>query len=146
MGLLDSIFGGKSSAKPRIPAPELKLKLIRTLLKKRVIEDEAAQLLGYTPAMVDALSVEILMGMPEATLVTIVDAFAQLKIKGLSHIDALNTIERSRTQGVAETVPAGMTLEAYAGYRVSREHGERAISSSAHIFQSVELARTLYRC
>jgi hypothetical protein len=146
VGIFDLLFGRKPPTGPKIPAPELKLKLIRSLVKKRVIEDEAARQLGYTPAMIDSLSVEVLTGIPEATIVTIVDAFAQLKIKGMAQVAVLNAIERSRTGGSAENVPDEMTLEAYVEYRINREHGAEVTLSPKHIFESVELTRTLYRC
>lgn len=146
MGILDAIFGRKKPALAELPSPELKIKLIRAFIKKRTIQDPMAVALGYTPDMADALPIPILMGMPEATLVTIVESYAILKRQGLNDAIALAAIERGRPDGFDGDMPDGMTLEAYTGFRVTKEHTGGAVLSDKHIFECVELTRRLYRC
>ena len=149
MGIFDALFGRKRPSAGAVPNGELKLKLIRSFIKKRTIQDPMASAMGFSPDMVDELPLPMLMGMPEATLVTIVEAFATLKRTGLSDAKAFQQIESSRADSHAGDIPVGMTLEAYCGYRVSREHPEQdgqGEISDKHIFECVELSRTLYRC
>src|SRR5689334_23198210 len=106
MGLFNRLFGSKK--KSRQPTLELKAKLIRSLIKKRVLQDPLAAQSGYTAEMVDTLPEVMLMGLPEATIVAIVDAFAELRAKGLNEGPAIAEIERRRLGG---RLPAGINLD-----------------------------------
>ena len=126
-------------------APD-RLKLVRSFVKKRVIQDPIASLHGYSPEMVDQLPPAVLLGLPEATLVLIVESFAALRKLGASESEALKRIEAHRSAVAPGRMPASASLEQYVAYRLSLEHSGGGPISHEHIADCVLLARTLYRC
>src|SRR5262245_18338454 len=93
MGFFDKLFGrGGADSRP----PPHKMKLIRAFAKKRIIQDPMAALQGFSPEMVDQLPPQVLIGLPEATLVIIVESFAALKKRGASDMQAIGAIEQHR--------------------------------------------------
>lgn len=61
-----------------------KEQLIRRLLKARVACDPSARARGHGPEFADSVNSLVLMGLPEATIVTCVESWAQLKAQGLT--------------------------------------------------------------
>ena len=123
-----------------------KLKLVRSFVKKRVIQDPLAAVHGYSPQMVNQLPQAVLSGLPEATLVSIVESFATLKQQGVSDTEALRRIEAHRSAVASGRMPASPSLERYIAYRLSLEHLDGGAISNEHVAECVLLARTLYRC
>lgn len=60
-----------------------KVNLIRTLLRQRIAADPTAKAMGQTPALADEIPPEMLLGLPEATIVTCVESWAQLRRQGI---------------------------------------------------------------
>lgn len=146
MGFFDAIFGkGKSSSASPKPMPD-KIKWIRAFAKKRVIQDPIAIDQGFSPAMIEQLADETLIGLPEGTLVTIVETFATLKSQGISDKEALERIESHRSMIGAAAMPDPLSLESYISYRLSLEYADSGPISDQHISECLLMARTLYKC
>ena len=114
-----------------------KIELIRNLAKKRVQNDPIASMLGD----IDSFSETILMGLPEATIVTIVETYWQLKNQGLSDKEILEAIENHRASfGGVGTLPSQLTLSNYIKYRVRLEHSPSAPISDNFIDEAIKEA------
>ena len=96
-----------------------KIAFIKSLVKKRIQNDSVMSMIGN----IDALSDTMLMGLPEATIVTIVETYFQLKKQGRSDTESLNEIESHRASfGDSGILPSELTLSNYIKYRVGLEH------------------------
>ena len=134
MGWLSALFGGGRT----------KESLIRTLVKKRVSSDPSAAVSGVTPDAIDALSAERLMGLPEATVVMISEAWSQGKGRGLPEGQIFQLIEAHRSMAAKGDLPLSLTLESYIEYRVDLEHSDGMPVSVDHIEHCVREARKFF--
>ena len=134
MGLFDRLFARKSS----------KIGLIRNLLKARLQNDAMARTTGVTPALVDQQSDEDMLGTPEATIVTIVESYIQLRQLGFPDSEILTRIENHRSMIGSGTVPSPLTLRNYIRYRVSLEYAHTAPVSDASLDSSIRAARDYF--
>jgi hypothetical protein len=101
-----------------IPLEE-KVQIVRRLVEERM----KRSLLGrFLLPEVSDMSVEEAMGSPEATIVTIVEAYHNLRSIGASATEALTAIEKFRSSLAPGQMPRGCTLEDYVKYRVRLEH------------------------
>lgn len=87
MGILDKLFGSPQSQK---------LRLIRELARHRIKTDPAAPFMGMEPSMVDSLTDEQLMMLPEATIATITETFIALTRQGMNAQAAITRIDDFR--------------------------------------------------
>lgn len=114
-----------------------KIELIKNLAKMRVQNDPIASMLGN----IDSLSETMLMGLPEATIVTIVETYWQLRNQELSDKEILEAIENHRASfGDAGTLPSQLTLSNYIKYRVRLEHSHGAPISDNFIDEAIQEA------
>ena len=118
--VLAIIFIGieKHNAPSRPAAPD-KLEVIRDLVKGRYQDHPT----DFASARINSMSKEVLMKVPEATIVTVVEAYAQLKKEGFAEQDIFQKMEdqKARTADTA-TLPAPLTLSNYVKYRLKLEH------------------------
>ena len=125
-------FGGANSDK---------IELIKNLVIKRVQNDPIASMLGD----IDSLSETMLMGLPEATIVTIVETWAMLKKQGVSEEEILQRIEAHRASfGDYGDLPKPLTLPSYIKYRLDLEHGHGATISEKFIDYAIEAAKQMF--
>jgi len=117
-----------------------KMQLIRKLLKARLSSDPTATLAGVTPDLVDEQSDQDVLGTPEATAVTIVESYIQMRRLGLLESQILARIENHRSMIGAGAMPSALTLRAYIRYRVSLEYANRAPVSDASLDYSIREA------
>ncbi len=115
-----------------------KIKLIRDLAKRRVQNDPVTSMSGDIVSIladIESFSEIELMGLPEATIVTIVETYRQGKNRGLPDKEILETIENYRVSfdGNVGTLSSEMTLSNYIKYRVRSEHYSAPISISIGI-------------
>lgn len=134
MGWLGKLLGGSQT----------KEDLIRGLAKQRLAGDAAAAAFGATPAAIDALPLEMLMGLPEATIVTIVESWSQGRSQKISEDHIFHLIEAHRSMAAEGEMPASPTLDSYVKYRVSLEHADGAPLSAAHIEHCIREAREFF--
>jgi hypothetical protein len=114
-----------------------KMELIRNLAKKRIHNDPNLSM----PENVNSLSEYMLMGLPEATIVTIVETYWQLNNQGLSEKEILETIENHRASfGDVGTLPSQLTLFNYIKYRLRLEHSHGAPISDNFIEEAIKEA------
>jgi hypothetical protein len=114
-----------------------KIELIRNLVKNRIQNDPIASMLGD----IDSLSETELMGLPEATLVTIVETYWQLKNQGLSDEEILEAIERHRASFLdSGKLPSQLTLSNYIKYRIGLEHSHGIPISDDFIEEAIKQA------
>lgn len=141
MGFLASLF--KKNPATKRPT---KIDLIKSLVKKRVHDDPMASFMGFDMSMVDQLPELQLMGLPEGTIVTIVETYATLKRHGASDSEIFERIEAHRRAACLGNMPSNLDLERYIEYRVALEHTDGTPLPEAHVSDSVLLARTYFRC
>lgn len=116
MGVLSSVLG--------LPA---KARLIRSLVVARGMAYSGSTDSGLQHRLilqVEALSMVELMGMPEATVLTIVETLADLTQRGVPVANAIFQIERHRSTTVrGPGVPEPHHPVSFIAYRVLLEHG-----------------------
>jgi hypothetical protein len=103
------------------------IELIRNLAKTRVRNDPVTSVSGDVASIlkgIKSFSEIELMGLPEATIVTIVKTYWQLKTEGLSDKKIFEAIENHRARFDDDTgiLPSQSTLSNYIKYRVRLEH------------------------
>lgn len=136
MGLFSGIFGLSK-----------KLELVRNLTRQRVKLDPLAASSGFTPAMVDELTDAQLMGLPEATIATIVETYADQTRRGATPALALQRIEAFRAPKMGGgRLPDPLNLETYCAYRLAIEHSHGAPISVEIIDIDVTLCRIEFAC
>lgn len=97
--------------------------LIRTLVKKRLTGDALAEAVGATPEAIDELPPEMIMGLPEATIVSIVEAWTQGRSQQIPEEKIFQFIEAHRSMGPQGKLHASPTLSSYVRYRIDLECG-----------------------
>jgi len=118
-----------------------KIELIRNLTKKRVENDPIASMLGD----IDSLPETMLMGLPEATIVTIVETWAILRKQGMGEEEILRRIEDYRASfGDYGDLPKPLTLQNYIKYRLGLEHAHGAPISEEFIDYAIEAAKQTF--
>lgn len=119
--------------------------LIKELAKSRVRNDPIAAI-GFDESMVDSLSGMQLAGLPEGTIVTIVETWALLKKKGIPDEEILQRIENHRSRGCGGgSLPIASTLSSYVKYRVHLENETGAQIADEFIEEAVEISKDKYR-
>lgn len=135
MGLLSKLFNrgvDKSS-------------LIRNLVRLRVRNDPMAAAMGFGEEMADSLSSFQLAGLPEGTLVAIVETWSILHKRGAENGDIFSRIEAHRSRMFPRgEMPTPLNLLNYIKYRVELEHSEGAPISEQFIDRAIELTRKAY--
>jgi len=107
------------------------------LAKRRVKDDPIASVLGN----IDDLSDTMILGLPEATIVYIVDTYQLLRKQRSSENDALEAIENHRASlGDSGTLPSPLTLQNYIKYRLKIEHSGGAPISQDFINKAIKEA------
>lgn len=131
MGILGRLFGRGVS----------KEKLIRNLARKRVQSDPT-----LADVDVDGIGSVLLMGLPEATIVCIVETYWIMKRQGnLSDEEILEAIEAHRSMlGEAGTMPSPLKLSSYIKYRLSLEHSHGAPISIKFVDEAIEEANSVF--
>jgi hypothetical protein len=120
--------------------------LIKSLAKERIKTDPSFYSRGYSESMIDSLGTILLMGAPEATIVTIVETYALSQQSGASEEAILNHIENYRSQIGAGSMPVPLNLETYIKYRIEIEHSHGAPISEQFISRDIAIARNHYGC
>lgn len=119
--------------------------LIRTLVKKRVTGDVLAAAVDATPEAIDELPLEILISLPEATIVSIVEAWAQGRSRQMPEEHIFHLIETHRSMAAQGKLPASPTLSSYVRYRTDLEHGHATPPlSAAHIEHCIREAQQFF--
>jgi hypothetical protein len=129
VGLFSKLFGMADG----------KVNLIRALLRQRIAIDPTAKRLGQTPAFADEMPTMMLMGLPEATIVTCVESWAQMRGQRVPDAEIARRIASFR--GGA---PGATTVEDVIRYRVQAEHGQSGFLPAEHVEWCIREARTAY--
>lgn len=129
MGFLNRLMG--VSAK--------KENLMRRLLKERIKSDSSASSHGQGPEYADSVSTMMLIGLPEATIVTCVETWANFNRQGRSEQEAAAAIAQHRrvssaSGGVVEVIQRIMKSEhGHSGF-MTPEHVDYCIRESRREF------------
>lgn len=134
MGWLRNLLGGGQT----------KEGLVRALAKRRLAGNAQAEAFGATPAAIDSLPTEILAGLPEATIVSIIEAWHQGRQHGIPESQSYDLIEAHRSQVAEGKMPERITLEGYVTYRVRLEHVDGAPLWDEHISHCVQESRAFF--
>ena len=118
-----------------------KFDLIRHLATKRVQNDPILS----KSVDITTLPDNILIGLPEATIVTIVETYVQLKRQGLRDKEIFEAIENHRASlGIAGTLPSQLNLPNYIKYRVRLEHSHGRAIGDNFIDEAIKEARKTF--
>lgn len=137
MSFWRSLFGG---GRPR------KSELIRNLAKQRVRDDPMAAAMEFDERMVDTLGTMQLAGLPESTIVTIVETYATLKKHGVSDGEIIQRIEAHRSSIGSGELPRPLNLDSYIQYRLELEHSHGAPISEEFVTDAIRVCREQYGC
>jgi len=119
--------------------------LIRNLVRLRVSNDPLAAAMGFREKMIDSLSGLQLAGLPEGTLVAIVETWSILHKNGMEDGEILSRIENHRSSMFPRgQMPTPPNLLDYIKYRIELEHSEGAPISQQFIARAVDIARKAY--
>jgi hypothetical protein len=131
---------------------EKKLNLIRQLVKRRIENDALLKekFAGKDAPKVDDLPEMVLMGLPEGTIVSIVETYWMWKFKAnSSDKEILEVIELHRSTQIPNpertTMPSPLTLSNYIKYRINIEHSHGVPISNKFIDDAIEAANKAYR-
>lgn len=142
MGLFSKILGSKL-----LGGGIDKTALIKRLVRLRCRNDPMAEVMGIDDEMIDSFSTFQLMGLPEATIVTIVEMWAIRHKQSIPDSAIFSIIEklRSHMYPSGQLLPSPLNLTNYIKYRLSIE-----LPSSAYpidepwIDAAVEVAKKTY--
>lgn len=112
---------------------------MRRLLKARIERDPSARAMGQGPEVADKLNTLMLMGMPEATIVTCVETWAQLRKQG--HSDSMIASKIASFRGGDSS---GGNVEGVIRERIQAEHGHGTFLPVDHVDWCIEQARIEY--
>jgi len=122
-----------------------KSSLIRDLVRLRVRNDPMAAAMGFREEMADSLSGLQLAGLPEGTLVAIVETWSILHKSGMQDGEIFARIENHRSSMFpCGQMPTSPNLLNYIEYRIELEHSEGAPIGQQFIAQAVDIARKAY--
>jgi hypothetical protein len=129
---------------------EKKLSLIRQLIKIRVQNDQLLKKKyeGKDVPKVDDFPEIVLMGLPEGTIVSIVETFWMMKGQtNASDKEILEAIERHRKTLFPESgsMPSPLTLSNYIKYRLVVEHPHGVPISNEFVDDAIEAANKAYQ-
>lgn len=122
-----------------------KYALIKQLAKQRIRSDPFAKAMGVKESEVDKLSKMHLMGLPEATIVSIVETWASLRKEGTNEGEIFQLIEehRKKLKGGHE-LPDPINLESYIKYRVKVENESGSPVYETFIDDAIEICKAKF--
>lgn len=129
---------------------EKKISLIRQLIKIRIQNDQLLKKKyegKNVPEVYDFPEI-VIMGLPEATIVTIVESYWMMKdMTTKSDKEIFEVIERHRKTLFPESgpMPSPLTLSNYIKYRLNIEHSHGVPISNKFIDDAIEAANKVYR-
>lgn len=113
--------------------------LIRRLLRERIEDDPSAAEFGQDASFAGKMPVTMLLGMPEATIVTCVESWAELKKQGIKNAEIAKRIAAFRR------VPTDKkTVNAVIMQIVIAEHGHGGYLPVPHITYCIVEAQKVY--
>ncbi len=125
-----------------------KTDLIKMLAKMRIQNDPSAANLGISVEDIDYVTETMLMGLPEATIATIVEMYWQIKDKeNIDDTRIFECIERGRSSVDEEqgNLPHPLTLFNYIRYRINKEHFSLAPIDDDFLKKAIEKANLVFR-
>ncbi len=122
--------------------PDL-IELTKDLLKSRYSYYPA----DFASTRINNMSKEVIMGIPEATIVTIIEAYSEYKKQGLSDQDIFQKIQTQRTPSAeADVMPSELTLSSYIKYRMKLEHPDSSAQlSDQFIDEAIEKVKKVFQ-
>ena len=133
MGLLGRLFGGGGTNKNN---------LIKHLVKERIQSSPGFAARGFDESMVDSLSSLQLAGLPESTIVTIVESWVIMSNRGVPDAEIFESIEahRSRLAGSGD-MSSELSLSNYIKYRIDLEHQHAEPISDDFIDYAIDVSK-----
>ncbi len=136
MGILGKLFNRRGVDKNA---------LIKNLVRLRVKNDPMAAEMGFSEEMADSLSSVQLAGLPEGTLVAIVETWSILHKRGAEDDEVFLRIEDHRSSMFPRgQMPTPLNLLNYIKYRIEIEHSDGAPINEQFIDIAVDLTRKAY--
>lgn len=153
LGFFKNLFHspeGNGFAESQKFSTDKKIHLIKQLAKKRVQNDPVLKekYRGKNVPKIDDLPEMMLMGLPEGTIVSIVEVYWMMRnqAKG-SDKEIFQAIESHRAPLSSEktTMPSPLTLSNYVKYRLKIDHSDGVPISDKIIETAIEEANKAYR-
>lgn len=136
MSFLSSLFGA---------SPPKKDMVIREILRFRIQTDPASSLMGLEPGLADKIPREQLYGLPEASIVTIVESYVQLVKAGTDVKQAIERIDSFRTEKFGGSgTPERSNVFDYIIARIARDHPEGGLLTEDFVDKAVSVAGTFF--
>lgn len=127
------------NSQPLVVSDRDKILFIRNLVKRRIMNNSV--ITSMPPGNIDDLPDTMILGLPETTIVYIIDTYLLLRRQGSSENDALKAIENHRASfGDSETLPSPLTLQNYIKYRLKIEHSGGVPISQKFINRAIKEA------
>lgn len=136
MSFLSSLFGA---------SPPKKDMVIREIFRFRIQTDPASSLMGMEPSFADKIPREQLYGLPEASIVTIVESYVQLVKAGTDVKQALERIDSFRTErfGGSGTRERSNVFD-YVIARIALDHPQGGLLTEDFVDKAVSVAGTFF--
>jgi hypothetical protein len=100
-----------------------KNELVKVLVRLRIRNDPMARQMGFDETIVHSLAPDQIAGLPESTILTIVETWAILRKKKILDSEIFSRIEQHRSQAFPlGQMPSPLTLTTYVKYRLRLEH------------------------
>jgi hypothetical protein len=119
--------------------------LIKNLVRLRLRNDPTVAAMGIREDMTDSLSAFQLAGLPEGTLVTIVETWSILHKQGAEDDEIFSRIEEHRSRMFPRgQMSTPLNLMNYIKYRIELEHSDGVPINEQFIDMAVDLTRKVY--
>ena len=140
--LLGSLAYSRASAQNSDLSKDNKYNLIRSLVKKRIYSDPSLRdkYISGTVPRVESFPDVVLIGLPEGTIVTIVETYLIMKRESSASNGVIfNAIENHRKTLFPESgrMPNPLTLSNYIKYRLEIEHSHGVGLSDTLIMEAI---------
>lgn len=134
MSIFSKLFGGVDRGA-----------LTRELVRLRIRSDPTAAAMGFNESMADSISSLQLAGVPEASIVAIVQTYVSLNKRGVPDAEIFRSIETHRSRLFPKgMMPAPLTLGTYVKYRVELEHPTATGLNDSFIEAAIERSRQAF--
>lgn len=122
-----------------------KNELIACLVGHRIRSDPMARQMGFDETIIKSLRPDQLAGLPESTIITIVETWATLLKKGFSEAEIFARIEEHRSRVFPRgCLPSPLTLADYVKYRIRLEHAHGAPIDESFVEAAIDTAIEAY--
>jgi AcrR family transcriptional regulator len=145
------MFGLFKRPKPIPAANRERVALIRELLRKRLEDDPIARMMAFaTNNNAEELPNEVLLGLPEATIVDSIENYLTMKRQGMPDADIFKYLHEAykvflEQEGSSlEACPFALDLRGYLSFIVEAQHGHGGRLPAGFLEYAIKRVVTYY--